>query len=171
MMVFFMGFATHGIVTAVFDADQIEQIPVIQPQVIRKVLELESPVVLKPEEMPSPYDWIQERDVHLYPDRVVIKLDNPQWSTYTDTNSMDPVIDESSHGIQIIPTSPRDVHIGDIISYQPDDFDGVLIHRVISVGNDAQGWYAVVKGDNNPYPDPNKVRFDQIRRVLVMIIY
>jgi len=42
---------------------------------------------------------------------------------------------------------------------------------VMQVDYDNLGWYAIVKGDNNPRPDPNKVRFNQIKRILVMIIY
>ena len=168
MFVFFMGFATHAAVTFIFEeATPLEQIT--RPAVQRQIL-LDSPVI-EPAEKESPYDWVKERQVRIYPDRVVVELDNPQWSTYTNTNSMDPVLDDKTHGIQIIPQSIEDIHVGDIISYAPEDFDGILIHRVIQVDYDNLGWYAIVKGDNNPHPDPNKVRFNQIKRILVMIIY
>ena len=82
---------------------------------------------------------------------------------------MDPVLDSTSHAIQIIPKIPEDVHVGDIASYSTDN--GTIIHRVIETGYDSEGWYALFKGDNNPVKDPDKVRFKNIRRIVVAIIY
>jgi Fe-S-cluster formation regulator IscX/YfhJ len=42
---------------------------------------------------------------------------------------------------------------------------------VIETGEDSNGWYAIFKGDNNPIRDPSKVRFSQIRRIVVAVIY
>ena len=44
--------------------------------------------------------------------------DNPEWSVFTDTNSMDPVIDSTSNAIEIIPKQAEDIHVGDIVAYQ-----------------------------------------------------
>jgi len=84
---------------------------------------------------------------------------------------MDPVLDEKANAIEIIPKSNNNIHVGDIISYKSDYADGTIIHRVIRIGNDEKGWYCIVKGDNNQSPDPGKIRFNQIKRVLVAIIY
>ena len=46
-----------------------------------------------------------------------------------------------------------------------------LGHTLKEIGYDEDGWYATMKGDNNPYTDPGKVRFDQIERLVVAIIY
>jgi len=169
LVIFFLGFATHAALNLV-ESDIVNQ-PVPMDTVTLVTSALERPVLVPPAEKQSPYDWIKERNIHLYSDKIVIDIKNPQWSTYTDTNSMDPVLDENTHGIQIIPKSTQDIHLGDIISYKPEDFDGILIHRVVAVGRDDTGWYAVTQGDNNPTPDPGKVRFPQIKRILVMIIY
>lgn len=122
-------------------------------------------------ELISPFDWIREDQIHIYPDKVVIDLQNPQWATFTNTNSMDPVIDSGAHAIEIVPKSPDDIHIGDIISYESEYVDGVIIHRVVDIGEDADGWYGRTKGDNNQLEDPGKIRFNQIKRILVAIIY
>jgi hypothetical protein len=84
---------------------------------------------------------------------------------------MDPVLDASANGIEIIPESEADIHVGDIVSYQSSSVEGTVIHRVVELGNDEEGWYAIMKGDNNQFADPGKVRFDQIKRVLVAVIY
>lgn len=120
-------------------------------------------------ERDSPFDRIKEDQILVYPDRVVIDLKNAEWSTFTDTNSMDPVLDAGTNAIQIVPKSPADIHIGDIASYETEY--GIIIHRVVDIGYDENGWYAVFKGDNNALPDPAKVRFEQIKRVVVALIY
>ena len=123
-----------------------------------------------PIERDSPSDWIKERQIEMRPDGVLIKINKPQWAILTNTNSMDPVFDETSHLIQIIPTAQEQINKGDIVSYQsPLGF--MIVHRVVDIGIDAQGWYAIFKGDNNPTPDPWKVRWDMVKRVTIMIVY
>jgi hypothetical protein len=125
----------------------------------------------EPKELPSPYDRIGEENIKVERDRVTINIANAEWSKFTDTNSMDPVIDEGANAIQIVPKIPGDIHIGDIISYKSEYADGIIIHRVIGIGNDEKGWFCTVKGDNNDREDPGRIRFDQIKRVVVAIIY
>jgi len=119
----------------------------------------------------SPQDWIPEKDIHVYDSQVIIDIDNPVWATFTDTNSMDPVFDYGANAIEIIPSAPSQIKPGDIISYESSSFDGAIVHRVIETGVDENGWYAVMKGDNNPSSDPGKVRFSQVKRLVVAIIY
>ncbi len=121
-------------------------------------------------ELASPSDWIKEEDITVYGDRVVIDLPNAKWAKFTNTNSMDPLFDETSHALEIVPTSPNQIRAGDIISYKSPLVSAPVIHRVIQIGNDGQ-WYALTKGDNNSEQDPRKVRFEQVQRVLVAIIY
>ncbi|MBD3361592.1 hypothetical protein GF358_02240 [Candidatus Woesearchaeota archaeon] len=125
--------------------------------------------VLKAKERASPHDWIKEQDIKMYNDGVTINLENPQWAVFADTNSMDPIIDAGAHAIEIIPKTPDDVHVGDIVSYQSGS--STIIHRVIKTGEDSKGWYAEFKGDNNPVKDPEKVRFKDIKRIVVAVIY
>ncbi len=122
-------------------------------------------------EKDSPSDWIDESSIHVYSDKVVIDIDNPKWAKFTDTNSMDPFIDEGSNAIEIVPESPLQIQLGDVVAYESDKFDGVVIHRVVEKGYDDKGVYFILKGDNNMNVDPGKVRFNQIKRVLVAVIY
>jgi len=120
-------------------------------------------------ERASPADHIKEDQIHVYGDKVVIEIDNPRWARFTDTNSMDPLIDEDSNAIQIIPESEDQIHVGDIISYESGE--GIIIHRVIEIGEDDQGKYYITKGDNTNREDPGKIRFEKIRFITVGIIY
>jgi hypothetical protein len=121
-------------------------------------------------ERSSPRDRISESDITLFPDRVVIELSGAQWARFADTNSMDPVLDAGANAIQVVPKSMDEIDVGDIISYRHSS-GRVIIHRVIEKGIDANGWYVIAQGDNNPLPDPDKIRFEHITRVVVAIIY
>lgn len=122
-------------------------------------------------EKPSPQDWIKENQIHVYSDKIVIDLANARWAKFTDTNSMDPVFDKGSNALQIIPTSAEQLAIGDIITYQSSYLNDAIIHRIINIGQDDLGWYAIAKGDNNDSPDPEKIRFTQVKKVLVGVLY
>lgn len=122
-------------------------------------------------ERASPRDRIPERDIGVYKDRVVISVKDAQWSTFTDTNSMDPVIDAGANAIQVVPESADEIQVGDIISYRSEYAGGIFIHRVVHKGQDERGTYFIAKGDNLPTSDPGKIRFEQIERVVVAIIY
>jgi hypothetical protein len=119
----------------------------------------------------SPSDWVKENQIHVYNDKIVIDIEGAMWSRFTDTNSMDPMFDKGSNGIEIIPESAEQVGVGDVVSYKSEYADGVIIHRVIEKGQDEKGDYFIVKGDNNNSADPGKIRFNQIEGVLVGILY
>ncbi len=122
-------------------------------------------------EKDSPGDWIKEDQIKVYNNKVIINLKDAEWASFTNTNSMDPVLDEKANAIEIIPKSTYDIRVGDRVSYKSDYAEGTIIHRVIKINKDNNGWYCIVKGDNNQSPDPGKIRFNQIKRVLVAIIY
>lgn len=122
-------------------------------------------------EIDSPADHIKEEQIHVYDNRVVIDVAGATWAAFSDTNSMDPFLDESSNSIEVRPGSPESITPGDIISYYSSLTGDLLVHRVISVEVDDDGVYYIVKGDNNNIRDPEKVRFHQVHGVLVGIIY
>ena len=119
----------------------------------------------------SPSDHILENDVHVFSDRVVLDVDSPFWASFTDTNSMDPVIDAGANSVEASPKSPDEIAVGDIISFRTGLASGTIIHRVIEKGEDDEGAYFITKGDNNPLQDPGKVRFEDIKGVVVAVIY
>lgn len=125
----------------------------------------------KGSEIASPSDRIKESQILVTKDKVLIDIQGAEWASFTDTNSMDPVIDEGANAIEIIPRSEDEIQIGDIVAYESEYTDGLVIHRVVYKGKDEKGTYFVLKGDNNPVSDPGKIRFEQIKRVVVAIIY
>ena len=123
------------------------------------------------EEKPSPKDRISEEQIRVTKDKIEINLKNAEWAEFTDTNSMDPIIDSEAHAIEIIPKNEEDIQVGDIVAYESEYAKGSIIHRIVYQGKDEKGTYYVMKGDNNPTSDPGRIRFKQIKRVVVAIIY
>ena len=134
-------------------------------------IDKEQPFSISSNEIKSPGDWIKENQVKIRDKAVTIVIKNATWATFTDTNSMDPVIDSTSHAIKLIPQKPTELHVGDIVSFESEIANGIVIHRIIDRKVDEQGLYFITKGDNNKNPDSQKVRFDQITGVVVGILY
>ena len=84
---------------------------------------------------------------------------------------MEPVITAGANAIEVVPESADDIQVGDIVSYRSTYADGTIIHRVVYKGQDEDGTYFIMKGDNLPTSDPGRVRFGQIERVVVAIVY
>lgn len=120
-------------------------------------------------ERASPGNWIKEEQIIVTKDQVTLNILNPTWARFTDTNSMDPFIDEQTNAIEIKPESAEMIQVGDIISYRTSI--GTIIHRVIEISSDQQGIYYRVQGDNNTISDPLLVRFKDIEGVVVAVIY
>ena len=128
----------------------------------------EMPYSVSGAEIYSPGDWIAKEQIKLYNNSVLLKIENATIAGFTDTNSMDPVIDKHANSIEIIPIKDK-LKIGDIVSYE---FEGKkIIHRIVNISEDENGTYYVMKGDNNRYNDKNKIRFERISGVVVGILY
>lgn len=133
------------------------------------VFSLVDKTILRSGEISSPSDWVKEEQIKVYHDKIILDVPNAIWSSFTDTNSMDPLIDVNSNAIEIKPENPEQIKVGDVISYQSPY--GVLIHRVVEKGEDESGIYYLTKGDNNTFTDPSKIRFEEIEGVVVAVIY
>ncbi|MEM0230670.1 MAG: signal peptidase I [Candidatus Woesearchaeota archaeon] len=119
----------------------------------------------------APPDRITEKQIYVFRDKVILDIPNAEWASFTPTHSMEPVLNENSNAIEVKPSSESEIQVGDIIAYRSEYAEGTIIHRVISIGSDEKGWFCIAKGDNNPNPDPGKIRFSQIESVVVAIIY
>ncbi len=120
-------------------------------------------------DVPSPSDTLGLRNIHVLPNRIEIDVIGAVPAVFQDTNSMDPVIDSDSTGIEVAVTDPSTIKIGDIVSYEVAG--SFIVHRVADIQTDADGLYFVMKGDNLPTTDPFKVRPDQLRRKVIGILY
>ena len=117
----------------------------------------------------SPSDHIEADDLHVFNDKAVIEKDNLKWARILDTHSMEPVLNANSISLELLPDTSSEISVGDIISYSHDS--KVIIHRVIFISEDSSGWYAITKGDNNKEADDYKVRFEQIKGLVVGVLY
>lgn len=136
------------------------------------VTDLQKPLDLfEGSEKSSPSDRIKDFNIKVFDDRIVIYIKDPYLARFVDTHSMEPIISKKSTGIELIPKSISNIKVGDIISYAPKNSNDTIIHRIIKTGSDSEGWYAITRGDNNNANDPEKVRFGQVKRVLVGVLY
>lgn len=120
-------------------------------------------------ERDSPGDHVKESQIKVYDSKIELNIKDAIWSRFEDSNSMDPFLDAGSNGIEIKPSSENEIQVGDIISYELNG--DIIIHRVINKDTDEKGIYFIAQGDNNPIQDPAKIRFSQIKGILVGIIY
>jgi len=119
----------------------------------------------------SPSDRLKESNIKIYKNRVQIELAGAVIAKFTDTKSMEPIINKHTNAIEIVPKSEDEINVGDIISFKSSLVDGIIIHRVIQKDKDEFGVYFRTKGDNLDYADPEIIRFNQIERVVVGVLY
>jgi len=120
---------------------------------------------------PYPKDRVKEEQIKIYPDKIVIEIQNAKYASFADTHSEEPFLGATSNAIQLTPKAPEDIQAGDIISYRSSATNEIIIHRVIKIENDEKGLYYIAKGDNNNDPDKEKIRFNQVKSVLIGVIY
>jgi len=121
------------------------------------------------EDVISPSNHVLEQDIHVYSDKVVIDVDNAFWARFSDTNSMDPVLDVKTNSIEIRPENEKQIEVGDIISFSYEN--KIVIHRVVLIDSDSQGLFYITKGDNVENVDPIKVRFSDVQGIVIALIY
>ncbi|MFT4312585.1 MAG: signal peptidase I [Candidatus Woesearchaeota archaeon] len=123
-----------------------------------------------PVNQPSPQNHIAQNQISVYNDRFIIETsDEIFWTKITDTKSMDPTFDSTAHVVLKKVSNPAQVQVGDIITFTTPK--GLIIHRIIAIGYDQDGWFATTQGDNLAHPDPYPVRSDQITGVVIAILY
>lgn len=116
----------------------------------------------------APFDFVKENQIEIYPDKIIINVENASIARYAPTGSMKPLLDENSNGLRIIPQSEKDIHLGDIITFEQDG--NLIVHRVINKSRDSEGVYFITKGDNNSVSD-GKIRFKDIKYITIGIIW
>lgn len=99
---------------------------------------------------------------------------------FADTNSMDPLLDIGFAGI-ISPVNVLELIVGDIIVYHRPMIvlggvvhgEGDIIHRITKIGEDAEGWYCLTRGDNKYITgnDPYEIRASWVTGVLRALVW
>jgi len=130
--------------------------------------QVEKPFRLFSENISKPGDDIKEEDIIITDDEIILKIKDCSISRYADTGSMLPVLDENSNGIRIPVYSEKDINLGDIVTFKTKE--GLIVHRVIEIGEDSEGWYIMTKGDNNSISD-GKIRFNQIKYKTIGVLW
>ena len=150
-LVFFIGFFTAYLISSLYNSN------------------LEMPFSLSSStSTPAPHDFVKESNILVYPDRIVIELDNASISSYASSGSMLPLFDKGANGIRIKPKSADEINVGDIVSYTRNN--ELIVHRIIEKGTDENGTYFIPKGDANKLAD-EKIRFSDIEYITIGVLY
>ena len=129
-------------------------------------------------EIPSPHVAIKPEDIIWDAARKNLSLANVEgeiWlTTVGSTNSMEPAIDVGH--IVILSNSPKykskeTIKVGDVIVYKAKWYGGSVIHKVIEVGQDADGWFCKAQGWNVNSQDPQIIRENEITHVALGVIW
>ena len=111
------------------------------------------------------------REISIYLVIIVIAFISSQHMNVVVSKSMEPVLyrgdivlTQKTNFMGFNEFNVSDINVGDIVIYNATWFDdGPVIHRVIGSGTDKKGRkYFIIKGDNNPSPDPAVVYPSQI---------
>ena len=110
-------------------------------------------------------------DVRVTSEGVQIAIENARWARVAGTKSMEPVLMDGAHVLERVPLTASELAVGDIITYDSLSNGVTIVHRIVEIGSDNYGWYAITKGDNLNSVDDEKVRFQMVRGVVVAILY
>lgn len=113
-------------------------------------------------------DFVSENDILVYDNYIILKISGATISSYAPTGSMSPLLNSKANGIRIIPENPELINLGTIVSFEQDD--KLIVHRVVEKGEDDEGTYYIVKGDNNSTTD-GKIRFEDIKYVTIGVLW
>lgn len=125
----------------------------------------------------SPCHRINYDSINTFDTQTSINLAGITKGKTFNTGSMLPVINGNSTILYNQIAGENNLCIGDIIMYNEtsagcyNKYSDLALHRIIKKGADEKGTYFITKGDNNNIADDCKVRINDIRVVVVGILY
>ena len=126
-----------------------------------------------------PLDRISNSSIKVYSDRILIEGSFGRIES-KGTGSMLPSFFEGATYFYVKPSFPSEIVVGDIIVFtKPQEMiekgftsnTTTILHRVIGKGTDSEGIYYYTKGDNNWIEDGVKIRFENITKVIIGVIW
>jgi len=125
----------------------------------------------------APSNYLNESQIHVYNDSVCIDLENPHLTSYANSGSMRPTLDENSNGIRIPVTDKIKVNLGDIITYKnngifkSENDSQLIVHRVVGIRKVDDEEQYLMLGDNNKGISDGWINRSQIIYKTIGIIY
>ena len=126
-------------------------------------------------ELPSPRVKIEPQEINYDEHAEVLSISNvksPLWvTTVQSSNSMEPLVDIGH--IVVLSKDPKyldDLNVGDIIVWERSPANPI-IHSIVEINQDGEGWYCRTKGLNIPQPDEEKIRKDEVKWVALLVAW
>ena len=117
----------------------------------------------------APSTHIPFESIELYQNELRIKEPNLQYAQVR-SGSMSPVIPKGATIVEKKPNSPRDILIGDIISFYEPVSRQVVVHQVTDIYARKEGTYYATQGVANLREDPWKVPYTSVQGILVAVL-
>jgi len=143
---------------------------------IGKILQILRAIFSKPAgtfDVPSSRDFIPYANISYDSEKEIIQIkDIPPniWlAGVDDTNSMDPVVDAGHTCILTNNFEHKDLTVGDVVVYQY--YTKKIMHRIVKITKDSEGRIFTLRGDNTGRHDPFILRDQNIKWLLLGIIY
>ena len=108
-----------------------------------------------------PFDSIK-----VYADKVQIEVPDMHYAK-VNSDSMAPFITHDSVVFEKTPSSPEEIHIGDIISFYEPSQDKTVLHIIIEIVQIDGKTYYKTKGTANPEADPWLVPYENVKGIMV----
>ncbi|MBZ9570494.1 signal peptidase I [Methanobrevibacter sp. TMH8] len=117
-----------------------------------------------------------KKEIAIYALIIIVGLILAQHMNVVVSESMEPVfyrgdivVVEKTDFLGIHEFDPNNAKVGDIVVYNAAWFPNPVIHRIINITEVNGSKYYVIKGDNNPSPDPYLVTPSQITSRVISI--
>jgi len=128
-----------------------------------------------PYDHPSPCDRLDRYDVFKLKGGMWINISEFTVHNILNSSSMSPFIESEANAFSYKPRHMQEVCEGDIVTYYranpAKNKTDHIIHRVTYKGKDVDGYYLILKGDNNRLDDFGKVRFENVTGIVWGVIY
>ncbi|MBS3148428.1 signal peptidase I [Candidatus Woesearchaeota archaeon] len=107
--------------------------------------------------------------IKVYPTEVSIDVAGVHYAKVA-SNSMAPLITDTSTVLEKAPQNADEIQVGDVISFYEPSVDGIVLHLVIEKLESEGEVSFRTQGTANPEPDPWIVSYSNVKGVLVGVL-
>lgn len=121
----------------------------------------------------SPCKKLDKKTIGFFSEKIIMNMTgiNYTYSSVWGTGSMLPFISKDSITLGMVLDNKTQICVGDIISYLPENESIEILHQIVGVGEDDKGLYYTAKGYNYKTKDKEKIRREQIKKVVFAVVY
>lgn len=117
--------------------------------------------------LPPAVPLTDRADIAIHKDRNTVEIDATDVRVYkVSTGSMKPLLGKGTYAFFTIRVNIDDLVTGQDLVFEDDEVYPLgtwVLHRIIEIGQDEDGWWCRTRGLNNSRPDKGKRREHEVR--------